>query len=131
MPATPSTVADEEEEVPRSCRRCSKFTDGKDILWLQLSFARLLLASSLLSISYILARWRSSAAVQHNPVHNWALLVSILVFVHEGGCCLNWLVFKAVSRLALVRLFSEAAFYALALDGIVQHLTWIIVGVSD
>jgi hypothetical protein len=104
--------------------------EGKDLLWMHSAIQQLLLAGTLLGISYAVRRYDETTSVRSNPVYEWALLVSLLLFVYIGGRFLNWIVFRIVSRLALVSFLSDAMFYCLALDDIVQHITWIIVGVS-
>ena len=104
--------------------------EGKDLRWLRSALNQLILAGTLLGISYILRRWDRTSTVRQNSVYAWAFLVSLLLFMYVGGRFLNWVVFRIVSRLAFVSFLSDAMFYCLALDDIVQHVTWIVIGVS-
>lgn len=114
-----------------ACAHCFGLMEGKDIRWLRTALLQLILAGVLMGIGYAVRQYEPGARVRSNYVYRWAFLVSLCMFVYVAGRVVNWGVFRVVSRLALVPVLSDAAFYCLAVDGIVQHLTWIIVAVSD
>lgn len=113
------------------CPSCFSLVEGKDLRWLKSAAGELIAAGCLLAIAYILRRFDRTADVHNNNVFRWMFLVALLLAMYVGGRFVDWIVFRVVSRLALVPLVSDAMFYCLALDGMMQHLTWIIVGVRS
>lgn len=111
------------------CAHCFSLFEGKDIHWLKTALTELVFAAVLLAIGFIVRRFDPNSVVHSNNTYRWIFLVSIMIFVFVGGRVLDWIVFNLVSRLARVSLLSDLMFYLLSLDGVVQHLTWIIVGV--
>jgi hypothetical protein len=122
---------DAESELPCSCTYCISIVEGKDFRWLRSGMWELAIAGAMLVVAYVLRRYDHSASVRGNFVYRWAFMVALLLFVYVAGRIANWIVFKIVSLLALIPYLSDAMFYALALDGVVQHITWIVVGVSN
>jgi hypothetical protein len=127
----PGEEDDAESALPCSCAYCINIIEGKDFRWLRSGLWQLAIAGAMLVVAYVLRRHDHSASVRGNFVYRWAFLVALLVFVYVGGRIANWMVFKVVSLLALIPYLSDVMFYALALDGVVQHITWIVVGVSN
>lgn len=129
-PATP-VPDDEDGRLMCRCSTCFGLAEGKDLRWLRSALVQALLAGVLLGIAYTVRQYDHTATVRGRYVYRWIFLVCLCIFVYIAGRLVNWVVFRGVSMLALVPVLSDGMFYCLALDGMVQHLTWIIVGVSD
>lgn len=125
----PAGASVTKDDIGCACPSCFSLVEGKDFHWLRSTVGELVLAGALLVIAYILRSFDHSADIRNNHVFRWLFLVSLLAAVYVGGRFVDWIVFRAVSRLAVVPLFSTTMFYCLALEGMVQHLTWIVVGV--
>jgi hypothetical protein len=129
---SPSSTSRSEEDktwLMCRCQSCMNLLGDVDWTWLPSFLWEIIMAGILLALGYMLRRYEPNASVRGNFVFRWAFLVSFLLFIYVAGRILNYLFFRLVSLIALVPYISDVMFYVLALDGVVQHLTWVIVGV--
>lgn len=112
------------------CTYCFGLTELKDLEWARKSAPQLLLAGCVLGLAFILRSVDHYATIRGNYVFRWAFLGTLIVAAFLVGRVLNWIVFKTVSALSAVHVISTPMYYMISLDDVVQHLTWISVGVS-
>ena len=127
---TPTADDDVASTLACVCPECYSMIEGKDLSWLSSSAWQLVFSGTLLGIAFILRRFEPNNVVHSNYTFRWFYLVSFCFAMYVGGRFINWAVCKVLSQLALISFLSDAIFYALAVDGIIEHIVWIVVGVS-